>query len=341
MTDVPVFWKTDLETVAQWAGAVQKGQARVLAHSAGGRPIHAFFYGEAQPIVSKANYSSACGAHDLSAYCGVSPKKPVIVLVGAEHGQETEGVAALVNLISLLETGLDLAGQPDDALVEAAQWIRLVVIPVLNVDGRSRVEPAGMIGCKGNELRYWGQGTWLDGSLCGWPDCKKVHPIKDAVSFLGGYYNDDGVNPMHDQFFAPMARETKALLDLVAAEHADCVLHLHGGSNSPNVLLQPAYVPLEINEAVQALAGRCHDAAALEGLPFALLSLPGKEHGNPSPSFNLVSAAHHVCGAVSAVFESNECIVDEPGEHLTHEQVYRSHRILFEQCMRMFRERAR
>lgn len=340
MTALPAFWKTDLETIARLAASAQKGQARVLAHSAGGRPIHAFFYGDAQPIVSKANYNSACGARDLRAYCDASPKKPVVVLVGAEHGQETEGVAALVNLISLLETGKDLAGQPDDALLEAAQGIRLVIIPVLNVDGRSRVEPASMIGCTGRELRYWGQGTWLDGSLCGWPDCKKVHPIKDAVAFLGGYYNDDGVNPMHDQVFSPMAQETKALLDLVDKEHADCILHLHGGSNSPNVLLQPAYVPREINEAVQALAARCHEVAAKEDLPFAQLSLPDKEQGNPPPSFNLVSAVHHVCGGVSATFESNECIIDEPGVHLTHEQVYRSHRILFEQCFRMFRERA-
>ena len=45
-------------------------------------------------------------------------------------------------------------------------------------------------------------------------------------------------------------------------------------------------------------------------------------------------ALHPVCGAVSATFESNQCVIDQQGAHWTHEQIDRSHRILFENCLK-------
>ena len=56
--------------------------------------------------------------------------------------------------------------------------------------------------------------------------------------------------------------------------------------------------------------------------------------GKHAPSFNLPSALHPVCGAVSATFESNQCVIDQQGAHWTHEQIDRSHRILFENCLK-------
>lgn len=333
---VPSFWKTDLDTIAAWAKDAKKATVTELCRSAGGRPVYAFCYGEKQEIISRANYSSACGGHDRNVYAPTENKKPVVLLYGAEHGGETEGTAALMNLISLLETGVDLAGERHDSLVAAAEKVRLVIVPVCNPDGRARVVPSAVVGYTFEQHRYWMQGTWKDGSLCGWPACKLVHPIKD-VDFLGGYFNDDGVNLMHDNFFHPMARETQALLDLCDSEKADWILHLHGGSNSMNALLQPRYVPVECQQAVQNLAKAC-DAYCLEresDLRFSIADIPAKESGATPPSFNLPSAAHHVCGAVSAVFESNEHIADQNGVKYSHEQIYRSHRILFEQCFLM------
>lgn len=162
-----------------------------------------------------------------------------------------------------------------------------------------------------------------------------MHPIKGHVEFLGGYYNDDGINLMHDNFFRPMAAETQALMDLCGAECADWVLHLHGGNNSVNDLLQTNYVTLECMEAIRALSLRCDAIAREQGLYFNVRDIPKRERGETPPSFNLPCVIHHVCGAVNAVFESNECIIDFPGAHLTHEQIYDSHRILFEQCFRM------
>ncbi len=335
MLPVPSFWKTDLETIEVLAQKARKASVREIARSAGNRPVYAFSYGEKQWIDQHANYSSACGAQERRWFDGFAPKKPVVLLIGAVHGSETEGVAALVNLIEILENGQDLRGDTYPSLVEAIDQVRLVIVPVANVDGRARVKPAAMIGCTNEELRYWAQGTWTDGTLCGYPSCKQHHPIKDHTDFLGGYFNDDGVNLMHDNFFHPMARETQALLDLAADEHADYVIQLHGGSNSLADILQPSYVPLETCQQLNRLASRCDETARKEGLAFHVRAVNERKASGKTPaSFNLTSALHHVCGGASCTFESNEHVADQEGPHQTHEEIYRSHLILFEQCCR-------
>ena len=97
-------------------------------------------------------------------------------------------------------------------------------------------------------------------------------------------------------------------------------------------------MPRESGEAIPRLALRSDAAARQEGLYFTVRDVPERESGDTPPSFNLPSAMHHVCGCVSAVFESNEHICDQPGEKQNHAQVMRSHMILFEQAMRMILE---
>ncbi len=333
--NIPAFWKTKLGDVKNlYNSATKAAEKKILAYSAGGRPVYMLAYGS-KKIPGNANYSSALGAGDRTAFHNPANKQKTVILLGATHGQETEGTAALVNLISLLETGADIEGNTNKELLDATEDIRLVIVPVVNPDGRERVVPDSMIGMTGNELRYWGQGTWANKLLCGWPDCKKVHPILGHTDFLGGYYNDDGINIMHDNFFNPMAAETKAILDLCAEEAADVIIHLHGGSNSDGELLQPDYVPIEVNEAIYKLACICRERGKKEGLVFNVLPIPPVANGTNPPSFNLVCAVHHVCGGVSVCYESNQCIVDEPGNHLDHRQITRMHMILFEEGMKL------
>ncbi len=334
MHPIPAYWRTDLAAIDELAGRLKRPEVRVIARSPGGHPVYAFSYGEKQNIDRKANYNSACGANDRRWFDGFAPKKPVLLLLGAVHGHETEGVAALYNLMEVLETGHDLRGEAHPELTQLAEHVRLVIVPVANPDGRARVEPASCVGMTNEELRHWGQGRWLDGSLCGWPECKQKHPIKDHVSFLGGYYNDDGINLMHDQFFRPWANETKALLNLAEDEHADWIIQLHGGSNSEAHLLQPRYVPVEVGQAVHDLAVACDAKAQADGFHFTISDVPDRESGTTPPTFNLCSALHHVCGAVSCVYESNQCIVDDRGPQRTHDQIYRAHMILFEECLK-------
>ena len=136
-----------------------------------------------------------------------------------------------------------------------------------------------------------------------------------------------------------MAEETRALLKLAAEEFADMILLLHGGTNSLNDLQYPAYAPREVYEAIAGLAKCCDQAAQPEGLAFLKRPIPDMPSGQTPPSFNLTSALHHVGGAVSALFESNQCIVDEIGPKFTMEQIYRSHMILFEQTCLEFTKR--
>ena len=95
MLPVPSFWKTDLDTIDALAKSAKRAQVREIVRSAGNRPVYAFAYGEKQEIDQHANYNSACGAHDRRWFDGFETKKPVVLLIGAVHGSETEGVAAL------------------------------------------------------------------------------------------------------------------------------------------------------------------------------------------------------------------------------------------------------
>ena len=330
-------WQSSYEFVMDAFERAEKGEKRVLSITPGGRKQVALIYGGQAEERGTANYSSACGALDKTKY-HKKHKFPVIMLIGAVHGQETEGIAALTNLISLMETGKDLAGCENEGLLTLAKRVRLVIVPIANPDGRARVRCETMIGETGGHLRYWGQGTWKDGSLCGWPECKMVHPIKE-IGFLGGYFNDDGINLMHDNFFSPMAEETRALLKLADDVQADGIFQLHGGSNSANALLQPRYTPVEVNRAIREIARIADERARKEGLWFQVLDLPEKASGDTPPSFNLVDALHHVSGAVSACFESNEGLIDGNEPIWNTDQVLRSHEILFETIFDYFLSR--
>lgn len=338
--ETPAFWKTDLEYIGALAEKAKRADVREAGRSAGGRPVYQFSYGDRENRRGAANYSSACGAHDKTCYVRRGGK-PVVMLLGAEHGAEVEGTAALVSLIHLLEEDNDLLGDKYESLRAMAGQVRLVIVPVCNPDGRARFPYASALGMTMEEQRYWFQGTWKDGSLCGWPGCKQVHPIGEAAGFLGAYFNDDGVNILHDNFFRPMAPETQIILDLADAEQPDIVIHLHGGSNSANHLLMTSYVPAEHLEATRELAVRCDAQARSQlGLMFRIDDVPDRESGSTPPSFNLASAVHHVCGCKSMIFESNQCVTDYPGAKYTHEQICRSHMILFEQALRMALEKA-
>lgn len=336
----PVFWKTSNEDMTRIYDTAVKAEKSVIATSPGCRPVFALAYGNSnRNAPEKANWSSALGSKDPKCYSDPDTKTPTLVLIGTEHGQETEGTAALANLISLLETGVDLAGNTNETLLDLCKNVRIVIVPVANPDGRARVVPEAIVGLKQYDLRYWGQGTWKDGSLCGWPECKKIHPILDAVDFLGGYYNDDGVNLMHDDFFSPKARETKALLDLCECERADIVIHLHGGGDSKGNLMQTSYMSEPAKAIVEKLAKACFERGKAEDLEFVGAHACSLDDGPVPGAFNLASAVHHKCGAVSFVYESNECIIDEPGPKLTHEQILRMHTIVFEEALKILNYR--
>jgi hypothetical protein len=246
-------------------------------------------------------------------------KKPVILFAGPVHGAEVEGLTGLVNFINVMESGEDLRGKQQTALRALGERCRLLIIPEGNPDGIARFEPRSLCGMEGIDLRFWGQGTWSDNTFCGWPQGKRRHPMAgDDVGFLGCYFDEKGINPMHDEFFDPMGPEAPAILKVAADEGPDLAVSLHSHENKPAVL-RPAYVTTEIQEDVCSLAERCYDILAERGLPngglFEIKSEGGK---NPSP-FNLTSALYHVSGAGSFTFECPHGLKD--GCRVSFEQI--------------------
>ena len=301
---LPTFWVADVAQLpARWAG-LTAGEAGTIAQSPGERPIHLITYGRREQVQHKANFNSAIGAREPAAYMDKDAReKPVVLFIGPVHGHEVEGLVGLVNLVHVMETGHDLRGRDQSPLRALARQCRLLIIPAGNPDGIARFEPRTLVGMTYEDLRFWGQGTWADHTFCGWPQVKRQHPmVGDNVGFLGCYFNDAGINPMHDEFFAPMGTEARAILDVAREEGPDLAVSLHSFDQSPT-LLRPTYVTREIQEQVRATAERFYALLEQKGLPHGRLFTAQDEHGPAPAPFNLVSALYHVSGAAAFTFE--------------------------------------
>jgi len=301
---LPNFWVGDVKDLAGRFEKISHGAVRVLSVTPGGRPMHLVTYGVKEQVSHRANFNSAIGAREPSAYLDkAARKKPVVLFVGPVHGHEVEALTGLVNLIYIMETGRDLRGKEQRRLREFGQKCRLLVIPAGNPDGIARFEPRALQGMEEIDVRFWGQGAWSDDTLCGWPGVKRQHPfVGDNVGFLGCYFNDAGINPMHDEFFAPMGPEAPAILEVAREEGPDLAVSFHSHENKPAVL-RPAYVPIETQEDILALAKRYYRLSAERGLPHGGLFEARSEGGDRPSPFNLTSALYHTSGAGAFTFE--------------------------------------
>ena len=296
--ELPAFWVGDIKGLAARWDRIENGTVRTIAISPGGHPIHLVAYGEREELPRRANFNSAVGSYDLSNFVDKAAReKPVVFIVGPVHGQEVEGLTGVVNLIEIMETGRDLRGRDHSELRDLARQVRLLIIPAGNPDGIARFKPRTANGMTPEELQYWGMGTWKDGTIATWPASKGLHPFKGPeIEFMGCYFNDDGINPMHDEFFDPMGPEAPAILKVATEEAPDLAVSLHSWDLAPGIL-RPAYVPREIQEDIRRLADRHNRMMAEQGLPHRPLFEVREEAGDPPPSFNLTSALYHVSGA--------------------------------------------
>lgn len=338
MYEIPSWWKGSTQDVLGTVKLVKKGEVELLCETPGNRPVYMVRYGKKNNLRRAANYSSAMGAGKFACYAdkGGEDYIPTVAIIGAEHGGEFEGTVAINNLIKNIETGTDYAGNENPELLEALEGINLLLIPCLNMDGRARIPLKTFVGQSFEGFRYYSQGTWKDGSLCLHPTCKEVHPIKDACEFLGGYYNDDGVNIVHDNFFFPMAEETKALLKLADEYVPDISLHLHGGGNSRQQFYQFDYMPQNVKDKIAALSALITAASDKAGIGehYYQREVKGREN-EAVPSFNIQSAWTAICGEPAIVYESNQGLLFEEGRYgwersYSFEEIYLHHRILFQ-----------
>jgi hypothetical protein len=306
--NIPDFYKTKLADIYAELNTIKTGKVKAIAISPGGFPVYAVYYGEKDDFHPQANYNSAIGARNAAFYAKKTKKtKPVILFVGPVHGHEVEGMAGLVNLIHLAETGTDLRGKEWPLLTKGIEKCRLIILPCNNPDGRMRCPYDSFIGIPSLTMTKYGQGTHKDGNLWRWPQSKALHPMKGDVGFLGCYYNNDSINPMHDDLFFPMAEETKAILKIARDEAPDMTVSLHSQQLPPCVLV-PSYLPFFLKERIANFANHLNKYFKEEGLPHYSDSWKAKaevddEKFPPKKSFNLVSALHHVSGTMSFTFE--------------------------------------
>lgn len=339
MSSIPVYWKSSLEDVEQTLKLVKKGVVTQPAVSAGGRPIYMVEYGKSTLPPRTANCSSALGANG-SYYCYADKSSPdyipTVFLCGCVHGGEFEGTVAMLNLIKLIETGTDYRNEPNDELLKLAEKVHLILVPIVNPDGRSHIPFDSFVGRTFKDLRYYNQGTWKDGSLCGWPDCKKIHPIKDHVDYLGGYFNDDGVNMMHEDFIGGKLSTGTQLVFDICREHApDFSILLHGGDNSVPHILPPDYASQKTKNEILDVVNAVAERSEKEGIGFYHIGIRENEKNPTPPSFNLISAMHHCCSEPAITYESNQGLTEGREPSYTHDQIYLAHNVLFVETLRV------
>jgi hypothetical protein len=204
---LPPFWKSRLPDIDEAIGQIQKGKVIELARSAGHRKIYLIRYGDKPDWKTAANYNSACGGNHPASYAAKDGKQPpTLFLLGPVHGAEFEGTVGLLNLIQIAESGKDDRGRSWEDLAERISRCRVLIVPTGNPDGRARCPFDSWVGEDLDVNERVGMGVKPDGSNYQWPGVKRIHPMRGAVvKSLGAYFNDDGVNLMHDDWFAPGA----------------------------------------------------------------------------------------------------------------------------------------
>lgn len=334
-TPVPPWWQSEASAIQlELEQCVSTGHVRTLSISPGGHPVHAVCYGEPEPEhKGTANFNSALGAGDPEAYYRRSSRrKPVLLIIGGIHGHEVEGIVSALSVIRLLETGVDLAGQPQANLLDKLRGLRVIVIPLANPDGRERVPYRGWSGIPQEEMTRWGQGTRSNGELYRWQPCKAVHPMKGDVGILGAYFDNNGVNMMHDDWAEPMSATTRALLKLTAEEAPDCLINLHSYSSAPGVL-PTTFVPRCIEERIDAFTAVLYERLDARGHSHAQLpsTLSGVlSSNNARPPLTLQSMLHHVGAELPVLFESPHGVVSPTAAPFGYEAILDVHHLLFE-----------
>lgn len=338
MERIPAYWKTTLQDVEDTLKLVKKGIVTTPAKSAGDRPIYVVEYGKSNLPKGTANLSSALGAANYSCYADKTGEdyNPTVFFVGCIHGGEFEGTSAILNLIKLIETGTDYNGDTNEELVQLCKKTHLILLPMVNPDGRSRVPFHSFVGKTFYDLRYYGQGTWKDGTLCGWPGCKQVHPIKDRAGYLGAYFNDDGVNMMHENFFGAVSSGTRLVLDLCTREAPDFSILFHGGDNCVSHIIAPYYASLNAKREVWEVAMATEAACQKAQVRYLVRPIEKPEDALNPPAFNLPSAMYHCCGAPAVTYESNQGLSDHLDDIYGYEEIYKAHCIQFAETMRYY-----
>ncbi|MDF1513895.1 MAG: M14 family zinc carboxypeptidase [Anaerolineae bacterium] len=309
---IPSFWISKVGDVENYLQhAVHHGAVDEIGQSAGRRSLYCTTYGHPRDSSGTTTFSGALGFRDIKAYLGPEYNKRVYMAMGGIHGAEFEGIVGIINLISILETGHDLRGKDWPEITKISQQLdRIILIPIVNVDGRERV-PIRMQIHHGNEStvqEYLNTGGKKDGTLIGWPECKAHIPLDfETTQFPGGYPNDAGVNIQHDDFLGSRQPETESLFILTAQERPDLIVNMHTGAPGNNYFTRAhrPFIEPVLNPNFNELYRSIHTRLTLAGLQSSddveIEADPTQLKCGP---YNLDTALNLQCGALTILIES-------------------------------------
>lgn len=298
----PDFWKSSWQHVEEAAARAGTGVCREIGQSAGGRSIPVFQYGPAEPVKPSTTISSAMASDSPKCFYDPTQRaRPSVVLIGMIHGGETEGMALALSLIDLMETGRDSMGKERPGLREKMDRVRLTLLPCLNPDGRIKSAVDHLNGAELEELFLIQQGVFRDGTLFRGRKIKEVQPVPEGMlTFRGGYYNDQGVNLQHDDFFGPtLAPENQAVARLFREEIPDAFLTLHAHGALPAFLTPDAHISPGMQRKQVEAAGFILSKFHERNIEF----LPPDRIVTPPWSFFFQTWLHHMTGATPLLFE--------------------------------------
>src|SRR5690606_36560963 len=147
---------------------------------------------------------------------------------------------------------------------------------------------------------------------------------------LGGYFDDVGINLVHDEFFDPMSPVTAALLRLVRNEAPDMLINLHSYTAAPGVL-PIHYVPMRTKQRIADFVTMFYSRMEQTGLPHAHVPAVATDRADDKtpPPFNIVSACFHAGAALPFTFECAHGLDNGPA-NFGYEQILQNHHVLFE-----------
>lgn len=259
---VPEYWLGNLGRVQDYLRRrLRRGVLSEFGRSALGYPLHVVEYPR--------------------------PGAPRLMVIGGTHGHEPGGVASVMNLIHLLETGTDLDGRPHDRLLEIAQGVHLHLVPCLNPDGRSVCPDSFHAGGIDTCVAY-ASGIQRNGALVPYDaDAKEPCYYFDPAEavFVGGQFNGAGwamnrrLSEEHSE-----AVEVQALLDYVRPLGMHAILDLHACGSTFAFQMrshEPPYWPI-----MREWQRRAEERFGAKGRPLGRLHGDGDPPAPPEFFFN-------------------------------------------------------
>ena len=292
------WWRVRVDEILDFCSRIKRGRTETIAETPDGYPVKAIYY-NCEPLKDPGvNWSAAASSSSPDKFG--APEKQTVVLCGGVHGAEPEGVAALLNVISLMEFGVDLRGRNNDKLLELLNAYRLIILPCVNMDGRA-VCPDHLRKATYEQFRTASQGAWLDGRFIDWRESKEYFPLPlEKVKFPGGYPNGEGYNIMHDCANVRTAEAT-AVYELVEKEQVDLFLNLHSCEGGPFLIVPSSFnyqMHVERGKKLQLmLANNFYERKQINFKPKGGLS--------SDQTINMNTKVTMLSGALSLTFESS------------------------------------